>query len=82
MSNTRVEQDGLGQVNVPADKFRGAQTQCSLEHFSTGDDLIPRELIPAYAYIKKAALMNLKAGRLAAGHGGVGDSQTSIATRA
>jgi fumarate hydratase class II len=67
VSNTRVEYDSLGQVNVPADKLWGAQTQRSLEHFCIGDDLIPRELIPAYAYIKKAAaLVNFKAGRLAA----------------
>jgi fumarate hydratase class II len=67
MSNVRVEQDSLGEVSVPADKLWGAQTQRSLEHFSIGDDLIPRELIPAYAYIKKAsALVNFKAGRLGA----------------
>jgi hypothetical protein len=51
----RVEQDSLGPVNVPADKLWGAQTQRSLEHFSIGDDLIPREMIPAYAIVKKAA---------------------------
>jgi len=67
MSNVRVEQDSLGEVSVPADKLWGAQTQRSLEHFSIGDDLIPRELIPAYAFIKKAAaLVNFKAGRLPA----------------
>jgi fumarate hydratase class II len=65
MITTRVEQDSLGPVNVPADKLWGAQTQRSLEHFSIGDDLIPRELIPAYAIVKKAAaLVNNKAGRL------------------
>jgi len=65
MSATRVEQDSLGPVNVPADKLWGAQTQRSLEHFSIGDDLIPREMIPAYAVVKKAAaLVNHKAGRL------------------
>src|SRR5262249_55780520 len=43
----------------------GAQTQRSLEHFNIGDDFIPREMIPAYAIIKKAAaLVNNKAGRL------------------
>jgi fumarate hydratase, class II len=62
---TRVERDSLGPVDVPADKLWGAQTQRSLEHFSIGDDLIPREMIPAYAVIKKAAaLVNQKAGRL------------------
>jgi fumarate hydratase class II len=65
MTTTRVEQDSLGPVNVPADKLWGAQTQRSLEHFSIGDDLIPREMIPAYAIVKKAAaLVNHKAGRL------------------
>ena len=67
MTATRVEQDSLGRVNVPADQLWGAQTQRSLEHFSIGDDLIPRELIPAYATIKKAAaLVNFKAGHLGA----------------
>jgi fumarate hydratase, class II len=65
MTITRVEHDSLGPVNVPADRLWGAQTQRSLEHFSIGDDLIPREMIPAYAIIKKAAaLVNHKAGRL------------------
>jgi L-lactate dehydrogenase complex protein LldE len=60
-----VEHDSLGPVNVPADKLWGAQTQRSLEHFSIGDDLMPREMIPAYAIVKKAAaLVNHKAGRL------------------
>jgi fumarate hydratase class II len=61
----RVEHDGLGPVEVPADKLWGAQTQRSLEHFSIGDDLIPREMISAYAIVKKgAALVNHRAGRL------------------
>ena len=65
MTATRIEQDSLGPVNVPADKLWGAQTQRSLEHFSIGDDLIPREMIPAFAVVKKAAaLVNYKAGRL------------------
>jgi fumarate hydratase class II len=65
MTVTRVERDSLGPVNVPADRLWGAQTQRSLEHFSIGDDLIPREMIPAYAIVKKAAaLVNHKVGRL------------------
>ena len=65
MATTRVEHDSLGAVNVESDKLWGAQTQRSLEHFSIGKDLIPRELIPAYAIIKKAAaLVNNRAGRL------------------
>jgi len=51
----RKEIDSLGEVDVPADKLWGAQTQRSLEHFSIGHDLIPRELIAAYATLKKAA---------------------------
>ena len=75
MTATRVEQDSLGPVNVPADKLWGAQTQRSLEHFSIGDDLIPREMIPAYAIVKKAAaLVNHKAGRL-------GDAQKDLIVR-
>jgi fumarate hydratase class II len=65
MNASRVEHDSLGPVNVPADKLWGAQTQRSLEHFSIGDDLMPREMIPAYAIVKKAAArVNYKAGRL------------------
>src|ERR1700747_3714781 len=51
----RMETDSLGQVDVPADKLWGAQTQRSLEHFNIGQDLIPREMIAAYATLKKAA---------------------------
>jgi fumarate hydratase class II len=51
----RTETDSLGKVNVPSDKLWGAQTQRSLEHFSIGDDLIPREMITAYATLKKGA---------------------------
>jgi Lyase len=52
---TRKEMDSLGDVNVPADKLWGAQTQRSLEHFSIGKDRMPREMIIAYATLKKAA---------------------------
>ncbi|HEY4782156.1 MAG TPA: class II fumarate hydratase [Chthoniobacterales bacterium] len=57
MNNTdiRIEKDSLGEVKVPADRLWGAQTQRSLEHFSIGKDLIPREMITAYAILKKAA---------------------------
>jgi fumarate hydratase class II len=55
MLNIRKESDSLGEVEVPADKLWGAQTQRSLEHFSIGTDLIPREMINAYAILKKAA---------------------------
>jgi fumarate hydratase, class II len=55
MSDYRTESDSLGRVEVPAGKLWGAQTQRSLEHFSIGRDLIPREMITAYATLKKAA---------------------------
>src|SRR4030088_2710036 len=54
-NDIRKEMDSLGEVDVPADKLWGAQTQRSLEHFSIGKDLIPREMITAYATLKKAA---------------------------
>ncbi len=65
----RIEQDSLGDVPVPANKLWGAQTQRSIEHFSIGTDLIPREMIAAYATLKKgAANANQKGGRLDEGH--------------
>ncbi len=65
MTAIRIETDSLGEVEVPADKLWGAQTQRSLKYFSIGDDLIPRELILAYAVLKKAAaLVNHGAGGL------------------
>jgi fumarate hydratase, class II len=51
----RKESDSLGVVEVPADKLWGAETQRALEHFNIGKDLIPREMITAYATLKKAA---------------------------
>jgi len=51
----RKETDSLGEVDVPSDKLWGAQTQRSLEHFNIGQDLIPREMIAAFAVLKKAA---------------------------
>src|ERR1700722_20634027 len=53
MTDVRKETDSLGEVDVAADKLWGAQTQRSLEHFSVGKDLIPREMITAYATLKK-----------------------------
>ena len=67
MAAFRTETDSLGEVQVPADKLWGAQTQRSLEHFSIGADLIPREMITSYAVLKKAAAnANFEAGRLRA----------------
>jgi fumarate hydratase class II len=63
--NRRKETDSLGEVDVPSDKLWGAQTQRSLEHFSIGKDLMPREMISAYAILKKAAAnANHAGGRL------------------
>jgi fumarate hydratase class II len=55
MSSVRTETDSLGEVRVPADKLWGAQTQRSIEYFSIGRELMPREMITAYAILKKAA---------------------------
>ncbi|VTZ27404.1 fumarate hydratase (fumarase C),aerobic Class II [Methylocella tundrae] len=62
MNDLRTETDSLGEVMVPADRLWGAQTQRSLEHFSIGKDLMPREMITAYAILKKAAVIANKAG--------------------
>jgi len=65
MTDFRQESDSLGIVPVPADKLWGAQTQRSLHYFSIGKDLMPREMIGAYAMLKKAcANANLAGGRL------------------
>jgi len=59
----RTETDSLGEVKVPSAMLWGAQTQRSLEHFSIGHDLIPREMIAAYATLKKAAANANHAGK-------------------
>src|ERR1700684_4006585 len=61
----RREFDSLGDVEVPADRYWGAQTQRSLEHFNIGNDRMPKEVYHAYGYVKKAAaLVNTRAGRM------------------
>ncbi|MFS8615911.1 MAG: class II fumarate hydratase [Solitalea sp.] len=63
----RIEKDTLGQVEVPADKYWGAQTQRSIGNFKIAQDInkMPREIIRGFAYLKKAAaLANLDAGVL------------------
>jgi fumarate hydratase class II len=62
VNDIRVESDSLGRVEVPAGKLWGAQTQRSLEHFSIGHDLMPREMITAYAILKRAAAVANHAG--------------------
>jgi len=64
-TGTRREFDSMGFVDVPADRYWGAQTQRSLQHFSIGDDRMPKAVYRAYGYVKKAcALVNQAAGRL------------------
>src|SRR5712692_591681 len=63
MTDIRKETDSLGEVDVAADKLWGAQTQRSLEHFSIGKDLMPREMIMANATLKKAAANANHAGK-------------------
>ncbi|HEX6520308.1 MAG TPA: class II fumarate hydratase [Streptosporangiaceae bacterium] len=66
----RREFDSLGTVEVPADRYWGAQTQRSLEHFSIGNDRMPKEVYHAYGYVKKAAaVVNTRAGLLPAWKG-------------
>jgi fumarate hydratase, class II len=63
----RTEKDTMGTVQVPADVYWGAQTQRSIENFKIAQDInkMPREIIRAFAYLKKAAaLTNLDAGVL------------------
>ena len=65
MSNTRVESDSMGTIEVPSDHYWGAQTQRSLDHFSIGDNRMPKAIDHAYGYIKKtSAIVNLAEGLL------------------
>ncbi len=65
MENMRTESDSMGKIDVPADKYWGAQTQRSLKHFNIGHDLIPLEVIRAFAVLKKAAAQaNCTSGKL------------------
>src|SRR5690242_18903721 len=69
-SGMRREFDSLGDVDVPADRYWGAQTQRSLEHFNIGNDRMPKQVYHAYGYVKKAAAaVNTRAGRLPAWKG-------------
>jgi fumarate hydratase, class II len=69
-AGTRKESDSLGEVEVPANRYWGAQTQRSLQHFSIGRDRMPAEVYHAYGYVKKAAAaVNTRAGRLPAWKG-------------
>ena len=66
-SEFRIETDSMGEIEVPADKYWGAQTQRSLLHFNIGNDVMPREMIRALGILKKAcALVNQDLGKLPA----------------
>lgn len=54
---TRTESDSMGKIEVPTHVYWGAQTQRSLHHFDIGNDVMPKELIRAFAILKKAAAM-------------------------
>ena len=61
----RIERDSMGEVRVPADKYWGAQTERSYENFRIGEEKMPREILRAFAVVKKAcALTNHKLGLL------------------
>jgi len=61
----RIETDSMGAIEVPADKYWGAQTQRSLHHFNIGNDVMPREMIRAFGILKKAcAIVNNDLGKL------------------
>ena len=63
---TRSESDSMGQIEVPANHYWGAQTERSLHHFDIGEDRMPPELIRAFGLLKKAAaLVNRDLGKLA-----------------
>jgi fumarate hydratase class II len=65
MSATRTETDSMGPIEVPADRYWGAQTARSLVHFSIGDDVMPREVIRAFGILKEAsARANAELGKL------------------
>ena len=64
-TQTRIETDSMGPIEVPADKYWGAQTERSLMHFNIGDDKMPREMIRAFGILKKAAaIVNFELGKL------------------
>jgi fumarate hydratase class II len=69
-TGTRREFDSLGEVEVPGNRYWGAQTQRSLRHFNIGHDKMPKEVYHAYGYVKKAAaVVNTRASRLPAWKG-------------
>ena len=66
-TGVRIESDSMGEIEVQADRYWGAQTERSLFHFNIGDDKMPREMIRALGILKKAAaLVNQDLGKLTA----------------
>ncbi|HTP44838.1 MAG TPA: class II fumarate hydratase [Candidatus Acidoferrum sp.] len=66
-TGVRIESDSMGKIEVPNDRYYGAQTARSLIHFDIGRDTMPRELIRAFGILKKAAaLVNQDLGKLTA----------------
>ena len=67
--NYRIEKDTMGEVQVPSEALYGAQTQRSIENFKIAQDInrMPKEIIRAFAYLKKAAaITNMESGVLSA----------------
>lgn len=65
MTNTRIESDSMGNIEVASDRYWGAQTERSLKYFAIGDDTMPREMIRALGILKKAAaIVNKHLGKL------------------
>jgi fumarate hydratase class II len=63
--NVRIETDSMGEIEVPSDKYYGAQTARSLHHFNIGKDLMPIEVVHAFGVLKHAAaLTNQELGKL------------------
>lgn len=63
--STRIETDSMGEIEVPAENYWGAQTERSLHHFNIGKDLMPIEVVHAFGILKHAAaLTNLELGKL------------------
>ena len=63
--STRIEKDTMGEIEVPADAYWGAQTQRSIQNFKIGEEKMPYEITRAFSYLKKAvALVNKDLGKL------------------
>lgn len=61
----RIEKDTMGEINVPNNRYWGAQTQRSLQNFPIGDEKMPKKIIEGFAYLKKAcAIVNKKLDKL------------------